>query len=63
MPPDLCMILQQKSMALEYGPNANSLNSHDVLYLKLDVSLHGLQSNFRVRDTVELILRDASAAP
>ncbi|MEO8664441.1 MAG: hypothetical protein ABI462_03005 [Ignavibacteria bacterium] len=52
-----------KGLAVEYGPNNNNLNSMDVLFLKLSLSLQGLQSNFRVRDTVEIALRDASVAP
>ncbi|MEO8666020.1 MAG: hypothetical protein ABI462_11025 [Ignavibacteria bacterium] len=50
-------------LAVEFGPNVNNLNVHNSILLKLSVSLQGLQSNFRVRDTVEVILRDGSGAP
>ncbi|MBK8984028.1 MAG: dockerin type I repeat-containing protein [Ignavibacteria bacterium] len=50
-------------LAVEFGPDQNELNLHDVVYLDLSLSLEGLQSNGRVRDTVEVIIRDGNSAP
>ncbi len=52
-----------KGLAIEFGANQSELNMHDVVYLDLSLSLEGLQSNGRVRDTVEVIIRDGNAPP
>jgi len=53
-------------LAVEFGPVQNSLNEHDGVTLTLSLNLEGLYNNpdgARVRDTVQLILRDGFAAP
>ncbi|MBS1518738.1 MAG: hypothetical protein JSS91_11680 [Bacteroidetes bacterium] len=51
----------RKGLAVEFGPNQNSLNVHDVQILCVGLSLQGLQSNGRVRDTVQVVIRNATA--
>lgn len=56
------------NLSVEFGPNQNNLNIHDCLLLHVALTLQGLQSNGsnstpRVRDTVEIIIRDAAIAP
>lgn len=53
----------ERGLAVEFGPNQNSLNKFDPKYLKLGVAMEGLQLGGRVRDTVTVVLRDASVAP
>ena len=50
-------------LAVEFGPNQNELDMHNVDYLDLSLSLEGLQANGRVRDTVEVIIRDGNSPP
>lgn len=52
-----------KGLAVEFGPNQNSLNLNDVVLVCVSVSLEGLQSNNRVRDTVTVLLYDATTNP
>lgn len=52
-------------LAIEFGPNQNILNMHDALILCVGLSLEGLQSNptVRVRDSVDVYVRDGQIAP
>lgn len=52
-----------RGLAVEFGPDQNSLNIHDCLTLCVSLSLEGLQSGGRVRDTVDIIIRDALTPP
>ena len=52
-----------KGLAVEFGPNQNNLNKHDVVLVGVSISLEGLQSNNRVKDTVTVLLYDASSSP
>jgi len=52
-----------KGLAIEFGPDQNNLNKHDVVIVCVSVSLEGLQSNNRVRDTVTVLLYDATTNP
>lgn len=52
-----------KGLAIEFGPNQNNLNLNDVILVCVSVSLEGLQSNNRVRDTVTVLLYDATTNP
>lgn len=50
-------------LAIEFGPDINSLNTHEGILVTLGMSFEGLQSNTRVRDTVDIYLRDGNQAP
>lgn len=50
-------------LAVEFGPDINALNTHEGLLVILGISLEGLQSGQRVRDTVDIYLRDGNQAP
>ena len=56
-----------RGLAVEFGPNANSLNEGDALILSVGIAIQGLQYSDpdvrRARDTVEIIVRDGSVAP
>ncbi|HMS35332.1 MAG TPA: hypothetical protein PKC91_14715 [Ignavibacteria bacterium] len=58
-------LVSGNGLAIEFGPNASDLNEHGCLMLSVSLSLQGPQSNpsTRVRDTVEIVVRDGSGAP
>lgn len=56
----------KKGLTVEFGPNQNKLDLHNTHMLTISLALEGLQNcpnGPRVRDTVQVILRDGSVAP
>lgn len=56
----------KKGLTVEFGPNQNKLDMHNNHVLGISLALEGLQNNGdgpRVRDTVQIVLRDGSGPP
>lgn len=55
----------KRALTVEFGSSSANLSMHDCVSLTVRLSLEGLQSNLgpRARDTVEVQIREGSAAP